>query len=153
MLGFTAWVSFVITLDFHHIRRTMKQASQGPISTRARETMLRITENKRKLLWGLSEILGEKKENSEQSKIYFPNQPSQRLRPESNRKTKATAIFFIKFSLGYWGCPSHSIMSISLAWYGPLGSIHVSLEDSEELWVLHSWEPRGLDCGDISSRY
>lgn len=64
-VGVTVWASFVITLDFHHIQRTMKQASQRPISTRARETKLRITENERKLLLRLNEILGEKKENAE----------------------------------------------------------------------------------------
>lgn len=53
----------------------MKQASQRPISTRARETKFRITENKRKLLLGLSDILGKKKENSEQSKIISPTSP------------------------------------------------------------------------------
>lgn len=99
MLGFTAWVPFVITLDFHHIRRTMKQASQGP--TRAGETKLRITENKRKLLLGLSEILGKKKENSEQSKIISPTSPPKDSEQSpTERQYKSNGNIFHKDLLG-----------------------------------------------------
>lgn len=105
-----------------HPENRGKPAGQGPISTRATETRLEIRRKKKPhktLLWRLSEILGRKKENSEQSKIISPaSPPKDSDQSPRERKYKSNCSVFHKDLLGPLRRPVQapdSIMGISYA--------------------------------------
>lgn len=129
------------------------EASSGPgtYCNKSSRTSLEITEKKRNFILRWSKPWGGGKGNSEWSKIIFLlSPPIDADQSSQERQHKGKCYPLIDSPQAF---EIVKAMSISLAWDGPLvatESFGVSLEDSEELRVLNSWKPRGLDCRDTS---
>ena len=90
--------------------------------TRARETRLEITDNKRNFILGLSETWGERKTLLSKTKL-FPQMPSNGLRwVQTQRWYKGKGCIFLKVSSSCWGCQNHSILDMRSAWDGAFSS-------------------------------